>query len=773
MKSFFEKRNVLQALTAIAVTAMLPMLTHAQFILPWESISPPPGETIVETYDCELTPGHVERVSVTAHNIYFESRTIYFSKWEDDDSNFKAGMTINDIPRTCELVARVKKEVKPFVYFYYIYDCGLVVREQWTPDNYLGNALVLSQALNKYEPGATYRDIVGDDIYVLSSNNVFVTRDSNMTWQIDTNGLNNASLNGIALDSSQNVFVATSNGIYQQDLKGGTWSQLASYGKTNTNNIFIDRRQRMFVSGSYPVSLSTDGGTTWQPDTAGLNASFMLIKSFGDDPDGNVYLSSTYPVNGLYRSTGGTGAWTRIDGFLTNPNYGAPSTPLIKSIGGDSILLAGTQYGLFESSDQGTTWTESDQNIRAEVFFGFAKMPSGKIITSTNSGVFGKQPSDTSWQKLYPKQGYFGGQPLWCDAAGTLYTQGAIIDPNYAPGVHTPLKSADDGATWTPDTLGIATANKGGIIPDGKYFVDKSGTQYIFYGYSWPSLFIKRPGMPWKADTSGVSQPQYIDGTGFGFDYSGNLYLAYYDNGVTAIWTRQPSQATWSQMSATGISDQPVLCFAGDKSGTIFAGSANNGVYKFTGGSWHQTQLPPGQSGNGVQELSVDSSGAAFAAYGPSNSGKYAGTGVYWTTDAGVSWSPVMLDSFQVGTQTTVGLVSFGDSTYALTTDGLYILTRNSSSSVSEPQPLSEASSVYPNPFRDQTTLSYQLQNDSRVEIDVLNMLGETVEKVFTGMQPTGNYTIPIDGAQFSSGIYFCKITVNGKVSLHPIAAVK
>jgi len=79
----------------------------------------------------------------------------------------------------------------------------------------------------------------------------------------------------------------------------------------------------------------------------------------------------------------------------------------------------------------------------------------------------------------------------------------------------------------------------------------------------------------------------------------------------------------------------------------------------------------------------------------------------------------------------------------------------------------------YPNPFREQTTLSYQIQNDSRVEIDIVNMLGETVEKVFTGVQTAGNYTLPIDGAQFSSGVYFCKITVNGTTTMHPIVSVR
>jgi len=767
MKTFFHLCSIVYSSAAIMSLVIITVPLCAQ-----TPVTPPIGESITKATVSWVNTGGKSwtdyRDVITPHGAYIEKKNGV--QWQDADVNLANGEPNIVFSPDHEVVSYCKKHGGIYDYYYMIFNDGTVIRSEF--DNY--NGYLTDTKTGQIPSGATYRDIAGDDIYALTSNAVYVTRDSGVTWSIDTSGLigtASITLTGIALDSTQNVFISTSNGIYKQTPKGSVWTRLTSYDTTYITNIYIDRRQRIFAVNNQEVSISIDGGTTWQPDTVGLYLNVFYIKTFGDDMNGNVYLSSSYPVNGLWRSFGGTGAWTRIDGFLSGLNYGSVSGAIVNSICGndyDSILLAGTIYGLFESTDLGTTWTVSNDGIGAQVFYGFAKLPSGKIFTSTNCGVFGQNKGDTLWQKLYPKQGYLGSMSLWCDGDGTIYTQGGRVDTsqNGSSSVHMPLKSADGGTTWTPDTMGISS------LQDGKYSVDKSGNQYMAE-YGWPALYTKRPGAPWFADTQGISHTSYASGSAFGTDYAGNLYLALNDSGVPAIWKRAPSQNTWSKLDASGLGGQMVACFTGDKNGTVYAGSYSNGMYKYTGGAWHQTLLPSGQSGNGVWELSVDSSGAVFAAYGSEYSNPYVGTGVYWSTDAGSSWSKVLLDSVSVGTQFSYGLVSFGDSTYALTTDGLYILTRNSSSNIEEPAPTNMLSSVYPNPFSAQTTLSYQLQNDSRVEIDVLNMLGETVEKVFTGMQSAGAYTIPIDGMSFTTGAYFCKMMVNGKLSLHPIVVVK
>ncbi|HZV11810.1 MAG TPA: T9SS type A sorting domain-containing protein, partial [Candidatus Kapabacteria bacterium] len=79
----------------------------------------------------------------------------------------------------------------------------------------------------------------------------------------------------------------------------------------------------------------------------------------------------------------------------------------------------------------------------------------------------------------------------------------------------------------------------------------------------------------------------------------------------------------------------------------------------------------------------------------------------------------------------------------------------------------------YPNPFREQTTVTYSIQEQGNVTVEVVNMLGETVAKVFSGRQAAGTYNVPVDAARFLPGVYFCKVTLNGKTMIRPMISVR
>ena len=72
---------------------------------------------------------------------------------------------------------------------------------------------------------------------------------------------------------------------------------------------------------------------------------------------------------------------------------------------------------------------------------------------------------------------------------------------------------------------------------------------------------------------------------------------------------------------------------------------------------------------------------------------------------------------------------------------------------------------VYPNPTTGVANISYQLGNaNSLVSLEVLNMLGETIGVlVNTETQQNGNYTYQYNAD--ASGVYFVRLTVDGKIS--------
>jgi len=64
----------------------------------------------------------------------------------------------------------------------------------------------------------------------------------------------------------------------------------------------------------------------------------------------------------------------------------------------------------------------------------------------------------------------------------------------------------------------------------------------------------------------------------------------------------------------------------------------------------------------------------------------------------------------------------------------------------------------YPNPFRDRTTLSYELPRQERVRLTVYDVLGREIETLVDGVQPPGVHEIEFEAGDFPPGIYFYEL---------------
>lgn len=68
----------------------------------------------------------------------------------------------------------------------------------------------------------------------------------------------------------------------------------------------------------------------------------------------------------------------------------------------------------------------------------------------------------------------------------------------------------------------------------------------------------------------------------------------------------------------------------------------------------------------------------------------------------------------------------------------------------------------YPNPFNPLTKINYDMPVEGNVKISVYNMLGQEIKSLVNEFKNAGRYSIDFDGSNFSSGIYFYKIQVEG-----------
>jgi hypothetical protein len=69
----------------------------------------------------------------------------------------------------------------------------------------------------------------------------------------------------------------------------------------------------------------------------------------------------------------------------------------------------------------------------------------------------------------------------------------------------------------------------------------------------------------------------------------------------------------------------------------------------------------------------------------------------------------------------------------------------------------------YPNPFNPATKISFDLPQDSKVNLVVYDLLGREVTRLVNNeFKVAGKYTYDFNGSSLASGIYLCKMIAGG-----------
>jgi hypothetical protein len=66
---------------------------------------------------------------------------------------------------------------------------------------------------------------------------------------------------------------------------------------------------------------------------------------------------------------------------------------------------------------------------------------------------------------------------------------------------------------------------------------------------------------------------------------------------------------------------------------------------------------------------------------------------------------------------------------------------------------------AFPNPFRDEVTVSYTLASDESVKIEVIDLYGRKIKDLFAGKQLPGKHQVQWNGKDLPSGLYFIRFS--------------
>ncbi|MCP4634101.1 MAG: T9SS type A sorting domain-containing protein [candidate division Zixibacteria bacterium] len=79
----------------------------------------------------------------------------------------------------------------------------------------------------------------------------------------------------------------------------------------------------------------------------------------------------------------------------------------------------------------------------------------------------------------------------------------------------------------------------------------------------------------------------------------------------------------------------------------------------------------------------------------------------------------------------------------------------------------------YPNPFNNKTTIIYALPEASRINLSIYNILGQKVATLVNSRQQAGYKSVNWDATDYSSGVYFTKLTAGDKVFTKRLTLLK
>ena len=79
----------------------------------------------------------------------------------------------------------------------------------------------------------------------------------------------------------------------------------------------------------------------------------------------------------------------------------------------------------------------------------------------------------------------------------------------------------------------------------------------------------------------------------------------------------------------------------------------------------------------------------------------------------------------------------------------------------------------FPNPFNASTTITYALPTAGNVNLEVYNLAGQKVATLVNEYNEAGQHNVTWDAANYSSGIYFCKLSAGEKVFTERMTLLK
>lgn len=199
------------------------------------------------------------------------------------------------------------------------------------------------------------------------------------------------------------LLLGTHEGLFKSSDGGKTFKKVGTKGEVNAMdfmNFAYDPTNKIIFAGGHDLGVikSTDGGVTWIKTDSGVKGSD--IHALAINPLDNTHLFAFSVGNGVFATKDGAKSWYRVDDGPDNPStraFGYMGTPssMDRSMQTDKTtnigyLWAGTGGGLYSSFACFCGWTKTEGISDNATIYTLASDPVNKsrMLAGTKDGIF-------------------------------------------------------------------------------------------------------------------------------------------------------------------------------------------------------------------------------------------------------------------------------------------------------------------------------------------------------------------------------------------------
>ncbi|MFA7359648.1 MAG: T9SS type A sorting domain-containing protein [Candidatus Kapaibacterium sp.] len=593
----------------------------------------------------------------------------------------------------------------------------------------------------------------GTNYFLGTNGGVFLSTNTGSTWFAVNSGLYNSTVNTF-LSLDQNLYAGTTGGLFVTSDNGASWYG-TGYNITNPNITSLLMYNGTMFAGTFGggVFKSTDNGASFSTANFGLinqNVNALLLSGT------TIYAgaSALNGADGIYKSTNNSASWISA-GLL---NIGVYSLML-----NSSYLYAGTNSGVYRSSNSGVSWTALP-DIKNQTVKTLASSGSN-LVAGSAEGIFLSSNGGTIWDAV----GYLTEQSSDLAKAGSiLYTSGRGV-----------YRSTNNGNSWYAVNNGLpyliikdltslgtniyAAYTNNNLTQNGIYYSTNNGDEWI-YRYNTGNRHINVI----KAKDSIFYIGLYNKNGNYGLNRSndsGNTFMTVYSSALynEGVWDVEFMNA--NDVYITTSSNILRSTNYGNNWMTVYTGNvqkleiSGNNIYG--GGLYGAGVIMSSNNGQNWTSIGLNEKQVYdLAAYGSYLFVSTYDTGVYMTNNNGANWYnrnqglPVPLFGEILLSD---NYIFMGGSTYGAWRRQLtdIISVKNISTVIPEKYSLEQN---YPNPFNPSTVIRFQVRGNSDVLIKVYDNGGREVQTLVNERMQPGTYETAFDGSNLSSGVYFYRM---------------